>query len=115
MKLNVQCQIENLCTQVSWKLGALERALLYQELSKRKILVNAYFSSQFNYYSLVWIFNIPALNSKLNRLHEKCLRLIYNDMQSTFEQLLDKESYVHISNLQTQFVEMYRVVNGSTP
>ena len=49
MKLNVQYPIENLCTQVSWKLGALERVLLYQELSKRKILVNTYFSSQFNY------------------------------------------------------------------
>ena len=61
MKLNVQCQTENLRTQVSWKLGALERVLLYQELSKRKILVNTYFSSQFNYCSLIWIFHISCL------------------------------------------------------
>ena len=58
-----------------------------------------------------------ALNNKLNRLHERCLRLIYNDKRSTFEQLLDKDNSVsiHIRNLQTLAIEMYKVVNGSSP
>ena len=29
-------------------------------------------------------------NTKINRLHERCLRIIYNDKASSFENLLDK-------------------------
>ena len=59
--------------------------------------------------------HIRVLNSKLNRLHERCLRLIYTDKQSTFEKLFDKDSCIHISNLETRAIEMYKVVNDSTP
>ena len=57
---------------------------------------------------------LKGLNNKLNRLHERFLRLIYNEKRSTFEQLLDKDSSVpiHIRNLQTVAIEMCKVVNG---
>ena len=32
-----------------------------------------------------------ALNNKINRLHERCLRIIYNDKTSTFKELLEKD------------------------
>ena len=35
--------------------------------------------TQFNYYQIVWVFHSPSLNNKMNRLHECCLRIIYND------------------------------------
>ena len=114
-KLNVQCNTENLCTKNSRNFGVLACVSLYKELSKRKSLLNACFSSQCNYCSLIWMCHIRLLNSKLNRLHERWLILLYNDKQPTFEQPLDKDSCVHISNLQTHVIEMYKAVNGSTP
>ena len=58
-----------------------------------------------------------ALNNKINRLHERCLRIIYNDKQLTFEEFLEKDDSVsiHIRNLQTPAIEMYNVMNGSSP
>ena len=55
-----------------------------------------------------------TLNSKLNRLHERCLR--YNDKQLTFEELLEKDDSVpiHIRNLQTLTTEMYKAVNSGS-
>ena len=32
-------------------------------------------------------------NRKINRLHERCLRIIYNDKQSSFIKLLEKKQF----------------------
>ena len=50
-------------------------------------------------------------NSKINRLHERCLRLIYNDKKSSFEQLLEIDSSVsvHDRNLRAMATEMYKI------
>ena len=50
--------------------------------------MNAFLKSQFNYCPAIWIFHSRALQNKINRLHEICLRIIYNDKLSNFEELL---------------------------
>ena len=62
------------------------------------------------------MYHSRALNNKINRLHKRCLRIIYNDKQLTFEELLEKDDSVsvHIRNLQTLAIEMYKVMNGSS-
>ena len=76
--------------------------------------MNAFFDSQFNYCSLIWMFHSRNLNNKINRLHERCLRVIYNDKTSSFEQLLENDNSVsiHHRNIQTLGIEMYKVSNG---
>ena len=84
---------------------------------KKKIFDECFFNSQFSYYLLIWMCHSRPLNNKLNRLHDRCLRKIYNDKQLTFEELLEKDNSVsiHIRNLQTPAIEMYKVMNGSSP
>ena len=36
-----------------------------------------------------------TINNKINSLHERCLRIIYNDYRSSFEYLLDRDKGVH--------------------
>ena len=57
-----------------------------------------------------------ALSNKINRLHERCQRLTYHHKQLTFEELPEKEDSVsiHIRNLQTLAIEMYKVMNGTS-
>ena len=61
--------------------------------------------------------NSRTLINKINRLHGRCLGLIYNNKQSTFEELLEKDdsASIHIRNLQTLAIEMYKVVNDDSP
>ena len=49
-------------------------------------------------------------------LHGRCL-IIYNDKQSSFTELLIKDSSVsiHIRNIQRLAIEMFRFCNGSSP
>ena len=54
---------------------------------------------------------------KINRLHERCLRIIYNDKKSSFKMLLEKDSSVsiHDRNIQCLATEMHKVSNGLSP
>ena len=56
-------------------------------------------------------------NRKINRLHERCLRIIYNDKQSSFIKSLEKDNSVSIyqRNLQILAIEMFKVSNGLPP
>ena len=54
------------------------------------------------------------LNNKINRLHKRCLRIIYGNNESTFHKLLDMDDSVsvHHRNLQCLAIELYKVFNG---
>ena len=56
-------------------------------------------------------------NIKLNRLHERCLRILYNDKVSNFEQILEKDSSVSMykSNFRFSAVDTFKVVKGLVP
>ena len=58
-----------------------------------------------------------AKNNKINRLHERCLRIIYNNKVSTFEQLSEEDSSVSMHTRYFCFlaVEMFKVVKGLSP
>ena len=68
-----------LCKKASRKIHALARVPPYMSIAKKSILMNAFFKSQFSYCPLVWMCHSHANNSKINRLHERCLRIIYSD------------------------------------
>ena len=50
---------------------------------------------------------------KTNRVHERALRIDYQDVTSTFEELLNKDNSVktHTQNLQILGTEMFRIKN----
>ena len=58
-----------------------------------------------------------TLNSKINKLHEKALRLVYDYRQSTFEELynIDKSVTIHHRNLEVLATEWYKVPHGLAP
>ena len=54
--------------------------------------------------------------SKINLLHERALRMIYDDQISSFQELHDKDNYfcVHHVNIQSLAIEMFKVINNIT-
>ena len=56
-------------------------------------------------------------NNKISGLRERCLRLIYNDKRSSFEDLLEKDNSVsiHHKNLQALAIEMFKVHTKTSP
>ena len=79
--------------------------------------MKAFVTSQFGYCPLVWVCHSRALNNKINKLHKRSLRLVYDDRQLIFEELLniDKAVTIHSRNLQVLATELYKVNHELTP
>ena len=50
--------------------------------------MKAFIESQFAYCPLIWMFCQRSSNIRINHPHERALRTVYKDTESTFEDLL---------------------------
>ena len=116
-KLTFDCHVSDMCKKANRKINALARIAPFIDINKRHVLMNSFFRSQFNYYPLIWMCPGGTNNRKINRLHERCLRIIYIHKQSSFIKLLEKGNSVsiHQRNLQILAIEMFKVSNGLPP
>ena len=65
-----------LCKKGNQKLHALARISKYLSRHKLKIIMQTFIISQFNYCPLVWMFHNRTMNNKINKLHERALRVV---------------------------------------
>ena len=116
-KLNFSEHVTNLCQKASRKLHALARISKYMSINKRRIIMKAFIESQFGYCPLIWMFHNRTLNNRINKIHERALRLVYQDNTLTFSELLAKDNSfsIHQRNLQKLAIEMYKVKQNISP
>ena len=115
--LNFTEHVTKLCKKGNQKLHALARISKYLNKDKLKILMKAFVISQFNYCPLTWMFHNRTLNNKINKLHERALRLVYKDITLSFQDMLnlDNSMTIHHRNIQKPAIEMYRIKNDLSP
>ena len=79
--------------------------------------MKAFIESQFNYCPLIWMLHFRTLNNKINRIHERALRTVYSDYNSSFNELLDKDGSftIHQRNVQSLAIEIYKYLHGLSP
>ena len=89
---------------------ALTRSAKFMSTEKRRLIFQAFIISQFNYCSLVWVFHTKQLNNRINSLHEKALRVTYQDRNSSFSELLNLDKFVsfHYRNIKYLLTEIYK-------
>ena len=109
--------VKTICKKASQKLTGISRMSNFMSEIKRKVLIQTFFESQFNYCPLIWMFCSRTLNHRINRLHERALRIAYDDYLSDFEELLIKDNTVtiHKRNLRKLAIEMYKISNNLSP
>ena len=115
--LNFSEHVSNLCKKTNQKIGALARVSPFMSIEKRRVIMKAFVCSQFSYCPLVWMNHNRALNSRINRLHERALRIVYQDKKSDFQDLLNKDNSltIHHRNIQSLAIELFKVKNGIAP
>ena len=66
---------------------------------------------------LIWMFHDRGVNSKINHIHERALRIAYQDFTSSFAELLinDNSVSIHQRNLQLLVTEIYRTKMNINP
>ena len=116
-KLNFNEHIANISKKANQKLQALARIAQYLDSHKLKLIMKTFIESQFNYCPLTWMFCSRRLNNKINKLHERSLRIVYKKPTLNFQELLelDNSFCIHHKNLQKLATEMFKVKNKIAP
>ena len=87
-KLDFNEHVSKLCKKGNQNLHAFARISKFLNKDKLKLITRTFITSQFNYAPLTWMFHSRTLNNKINRLHERALRLIYEDEIYPFKNYL---------------------------
>ena len=63
------------------------------------------------------MFHSQTTNNKINRLHERALRIVYSEFRSSFEGLPMKDNSVsiHQRNIQSLAIEIYKFLSALSP
>ena len=115
VNLNFNNHISDLCKKASKKISELAIVAPFVSLDEKKLIINAFFTSRFSYWPQISIYHSRTNNRKISTLYERCLRISYNDKQSSsFNQLLNKGSSVsvYIRNFQRLAIEMFKFYKG---
>ena len=108
-ELSFDQHISSICSKTSKKLHALGHTATFMSFNKRITLMKAFIESQFNYCSLIWMFHSRTMNNKINRIHERALRLVYSDHVSCFDEYLKRPIIPSLA------IELYKFFHDLSP
>ena len=108
-KFDFDKHVTSLCMKASQMLNDLERVAHYMNVAHRRLIMNAFIFSQFGYCPLAWVFYSRKLNNHINNVHERALRIVYRDYESTFQQLLkqNKSVLIHQRNVKILATDIF--------
>ena len=107
--------VEDLCKKANQKLHALARLSNYMDPVKLKLLMDAFIRLQFNYCPLVWMFHDRTINSKVNKIRERALRIVCKDSGNDFLNAVNNSVTTHQRNLQLLMIEIFKTKNDLNP
>ena len=109
-KLNFDEHMKTLCRKANNKLRASARATPYMSVEKNEIMMNSFFKAQFNCCPLMWMLRSSRINNIIRNFNEqcRCLGLLYNNKNSSYEELPAKHDSVsiHHRNMQNLATEL---------
>ena len=116
-KLNFSLHVSNICKSAANQLSALIRLNNFLCFEGKRVLINSYFMSSFNYCPLVWMFSNATSLKKIENLKIRALRFLYNNYHLTYKELLDKanSSTKNVKRLRFLCVEIYKTINNLDP
>ena len=105
--LNFDDHVISLCKKAGRKLAVLARLSKFMRFKQKRILMKIFVKSQFGYCPLIWMLHSRKVNSKINHLQKRSLRIVYNDYITLFEDLIWKGNSfkIHHKNMQLFKVE----------
>ena len=116
-QLNFNMHINNICKSAANQLNALIRLNCFLGIDEKKVLVNSFVLSNFNYCLLVWFISSTKSWKKIENLQKRALRFLLNDYESSYEKLLEKsdKSTINLRSHRILCLEVFKTVYELNP
>ena len=116
-KLDFPEQLNTVCKKANLKLHALDRIYRFLSPEQHVLIIDAYIKSLFNYCLLVWMFCYRRVMHKMNKIHERSLRLLLKNYKDNFQDLLGSSGdiSIHPSCIDSLLTEVYKYIHGISP
>ena len=112
--MSFDTHISNLCKKAATQLNVLKRLTSFIGFEQKKVLVQSFVYSNFNYCPLVWYFSSMKSLQKIEKLQERAIRFLYKDHKSSYDDLLLKSGRctMQVSRRRTLCIEIYETSNN---
>jgi len=116
-KLNFKKHIHQLVKRAGGQLNFLIRQRRFLNRDGKKVVIEGFILANFNYCPLVWHFCSSESMKKLERIQERALRLLLDDYESDYDQLLAKvnKPTLEIRRLRFLATEIFKTINNLNP
>ena len=101
-KLTFEEHVKRLCKKASQKVSAVARISSLMRFEQRKRIVNLFITSHFSHNPLVWMFHSRRLNNRIDHIHERALKIIYQGYNSSLKEQLRKHKTEINKNVLTE-------------
>ena len=114
--LKFNAHIDQLYTTARFELHALCRIIKFL-IIEQAILANSFVNTQFGYAPLTWMFTRKNSMLKVTQIHWSILRVVYDDYNSTYEELLASHNdiSIHQKHLKHLAIEVYKSLTNLNP
>ena len=116
-KLDFSKHVSDICKKAARQLNALARISRFLNPASKMILYNSFIMSNFNYCPNVWHFCGKGNNSKLEKIQSRALRIIFNDYDSDYDELISQSrtDKLLVSRLKKILIEVFKTLKKSNP
>ena len=109
-RLSFEKHVSTLCNKASNKLNAIGRIQKFMGFKENEVLLDSFVYSNFNYCPLVWHFCSSKSLSKIEKIQERALRLLHNDIASDYAELLKKSGKATAKSKRKRIIKNLRTI-----
>ncbi len=116
-QLTFNTHVKNTCAKANAKLQALKRLTNYLTLDCKMAVVRSFIVSHFIYCAPLFHFSGKKHRDKIEKILCRGLRYVFNDYESTYEELLKKAEMCSVELLREKAIicEVYKCLHGLGP
>ena len=116
-KLSFDSHISKVCRRSGFSLRALERISKHLSTDSKRYVYNAFIASHFSYCNIVWHFTSIQNAIKMERVNKRALRIIFDDDDSNYSQLLQKAGLINLYSTRKNAIalEMFKTDRKINP
>ena len=103
--------------KVARQLNVLQRISKFLFEETRLLVFKSFIRSNFSYWPIVWHFCSKVNTEKLEKLQYKCLKIVFNSYETSYEELLTRANLptLHLGRLRTIALETFKCFNNTAP